>query len=136
MRVKVKVDFNTSKILASRGLGGTNEVRKYLASEVVSQSHKYTPFQQGLLANSAQIAADGSQIVYPGPYAHYQWVGEVYGPNYTNGERFWSGAPKNPTGRKLTYSGGPMRGPRWTERMLADKRAEIEKNVENYIKKG
>lgn len=135
MRVTVNVD--AKKILQDKGLGSSNKVQKYLASEVVRLSEPYTPRQQGVLANSATIAADGSEIVYPGPYAHYQWEGEILGPNYTNGERFWSGnAPKKPTGRPLTYNGAPMRGKKWTLRMLADKRHEIEKNVENYIERG
>lgn len=135
--MRVKVTFNANKILASRGLGSSKKAQKYLASEVKRLSDPYTPFQQGILQNTATIAADGSQIVYTPPYAHYQWEGIVRGPNYTNGVIFWSGkAPKQPTGEKLTYNGGPMRGPRWTERMLADKRKEIENNLEVFIKRG
>lgn len=135
MRVTINID--AKKILSERGLGSSDKVQKYLASEVVRLSDKYVPMQQGMLKNQTQVASDGSQIVYTQPYAHYQWEGKVYGPNYTNGERFWSGkAPKKPTGKKLTYNGAPMRGPRWTERMLADKREELERNIEAYIKRG
>ena len=134
MNVKVTVKFDAKKILASRGLGDSKKAQRFLASEVKRQSDPYTPFQQGILQNTAVIASDGSELVYIPPYAHYVWQGDVYGPNYTNGERFWSGnAPKKPTGKKLTYNGAPMRGPRWVERMLADKRAEIEKNVKTFI---
>lgn len=126
MKIKATIDFDTSKILASRGLGATNKARKYLASEVVRLSDPYVPMQQGLLKNTRTIAANGSQIVYTQPYAHYQYYGEVMAGR----------APKSYTGRKLKYNGAPMRGARWVERMLADKREEIEKNVENYIKKG
>lgn len=135
--MKIKVEFDAKQILADRGLGASKKVQKYLASEVKRLSDKYTPMQQGALQDQAQIASDGSQIVYTAPYAHYQWYGEVYGPNYTNGERFWSGnAPKKPTGRKLTYNGAPMRGARWTERMMIDKKEDIEKSVEAFIKRG
>ena len=126
MRVKCTVDINTKKIMAARGLGSSNKVQKYLASEVVRLSDPYVPMQQGYLKNQRQMASDGSQIVYTQPYAHYQYYGEVMAGR----------APKQYTGRKLTYNGAPMRGARWTERMLADKRDEIEKNVENFIKKG
>ena len=126
MRIKVNIDINAKKILAARGLGSSNKVQKYLASEVVNQSHKYTPWQQGDLANRVQIASDGSQIVYTQPYAHYQYYGEVMAGR----------APKEYTGKKLTYNGAPTRGPRWTERMMIDKRKEIENNVENFIKRG
>lgn len=124
MKISVKTDINTKKIMAARGLGSSGKVQKHLASEVVRLSDPYVPMQQGALKNQKQIASDGSQIVYPGPYAHYQYYGEVMAGR----------APKQYTGRKLTYNGAPMRGARWTERMLADKRHEIEKNIENYIK--
>lgn len=137
MSVKYKVDINVGKILNARGLGGSKEAQKYLASEVKRFSEPYTPWQQGELARSATIAADGSALVYPGPSAHYLWVGEIYGPNYTNGERFWSGAaPKKPTGRQINYSGAPMRGKQWTVRMLADKSKDLERSMDAYIKKG
>ena len=126
MRVSVKVDINTRKILESRGLGATNKARKYLASEIVRLSDPYVPFQQGMLKNQKQIASDGSQIVYTSPYAHYQYYGEVMAGR----------APKHYTGRALKYNGAPMRGAFWTERMLIDKGREVKKNVERYIKKG
>lgn len=124
MRVTVNID--AKKILASRGLGSSDKVQKYLASEVVRLSDPYVPMQQGALKNQRTIAADGSQIVYTQPYAHYQYYGKVMAGR----------APKKYTGDDLTYHGAPMRGARWTERMLADKRHEIEKNVETFISRG
>lgn len=124
MRVTVNID--AKKILAARGLGSSDKVRKYLASEIVRLSDPYTPMQQGDLKNRVQIAADGSEIVYTQPYAHYQYYGEVMAGR----------APKEYTGKKLTYNGAPMRGARWTERMIIDKRRELENSVENYTKRG
>ena len=121
--MNVKVDFNVNEILSKRGLGKSDKVQKYLASEVVRLSDKYVPFQQGALKNQCTIASDGSQIVYTQPYAHYQYYGQVMAGR----------PPKQYTGDSLTYNGAPMRGARWTERMLADKRKEIENNVEKYI---
>ncbi len=126
MKIKVNIDINTKKIMAARGLGSSNKVQKYLASEVVRLSDPYVPMQQGMLKGSHQIAQDGSQIVYPGPYAHYQWYGEAMAGR----------APKHYSGKSLSYSGGGMRGKRWTERMVIDKRKEIENNVETFIKRG
>lgn len=132
--MNVKVDINVSKILKSRGLGSDNRARKYLASQVQKFSDPYVPMNVGNLKNRVVIAEDGSTLTYTSPYAHYQYYGKVMGPNYTNGERFWSGkAPKEYTGEKLTYHGAPMRGARWVERMLADKRNDLAKSVEAYI---
>ena len=135
--MSIKIDLPKAEILKRLGLGGTNKVQKYIASQVKRLCDPYVPMQQGALKNNATIAGDGSSIVYTQPYAHYQYEGKVYGPNYTNGERFWSGkAPKTPTGENLTYHGGPMRGPQWEKRMLADKSKDLERSVEAYIKKG
>lgn len=123
--MNVKISFNVNKILASRGLGSSKDVQKYLASEIVRLSDPYTPMQQGDLKNRRTIAADGSEIVYTQPYAHYQYYGEVMAGR----------PPKKYTGKALTYSGSPLRGARWVERMYADKRKEIENNVEQFIKR-
>lgn len=134
MSVNFKVDINVGKILKVRGLGGSKDAQKYLASEVKRFSDPYTPMQQGML-QKATIASDGSTIIYTAPYAHYQWEGVVYGPNYTNGERFWSGkAPKTPTGKAISYSGAPMRGKQWTLRMMADKSKDIERSMDAFFK--
>lgn len=139
--MSVKVDINTAKILKVRGLGSSKDAQKFLASTIVNFADPYVPMSSGAgahMKNQTQIPQDGSYIKYGGgafPYVHYQFVGEVYGPNYTNGERFWSGkAPKKPTGRKLTYHGAPMRGPNWVARMMADKSREVTETVELYIK--
>ena len=121
--VNVKVDINVSKILAKRGIGGDNRARVFLASEVKRLSDPYVPMQQGLLKNNAVVAEDGSTLTYTQPYAHYQYYGEVMAGR----------APKSYTGEKLTYHGAPMRGARWVERMLADKRNDLAKSVEAYI---
>lgn len=123
--MSVKVDINTAKILKSRGLGSDNGVQKYLASEVKRLSDPYVPMQQGLLKNRATIAADGSQLIYTQPYAHYQYYGKVMAGR----------APKEYTGDDLTYHGAPMRGPQWEKRMLADKSKQLEQSVETFIKK-
>ena len=127
--MNVKVDIDAKKILASRGLGSSDKVQKYAASEVARLSDPYVPMGSGSgahMKNQKQISSDGKQIIYPGPYAHYQWEGEVMAGR----------APKHYTGEPLTYNGGPMRGKKWTERMLIDKRKELENNVETYIRRG
>lgn len=121
--MKVKVDINTARIMKQRGLGGDHRAQVYLASEVKRLSDPYVPMQQGLLKTNAVIAADGSTLTYTQPYAHYQYYGEAMAGR----------APKNYTGKALDYHGGPMRGPRWEQRMMADKSKEIVNNLKTYI---
>lgn len=124
--MRITVDINANKILSKRGLGSSDKAQKYVASEVARLSDPYVPMQQGILKSAYQIAADGSQLVYIQPYAHYQYYGMAMGGR----------PPKKYTGNGLTYNGAPMRGAKWTERMMIDKRAEIEKNVEKFIARG
>lgn len=124
--MSVKVDINKAEILKRLGLGGTNKVQKYLASQVKRLCDPYVPMQQGTLKNNATIAGDGSSIVYTQPYAHYQYHGKVMAGR----------APKHYTGDDLTYHGAPMRGPQWDKRMLADKSKDLERSIDAYIKKG
>lgn len=138
MKVKVKVDISTAQILERRGLGASRAARRYLASEVRRFCDPYVPFAQGTLKNSAIIAEDGSTITYPGLYAHYQYEGKAMGPNIPiiqGGQLagFFSRGPKRYTGADLQYHGAPMRGPRWDERMLADKSEELTQSLANYV---
>ena len=135
--MKVEIDIDTNGIMRAKGLGGSKKAQKFLASEVVRLADPYVPMQSGNLKNLHTIAADGSQIVYTQPYAHYQYYGKVMGPNFETKNGWRSGkAPKHYTGDDLTYHGAPMRGPQWVNRMMADKKNEIEKNVELYVKRG
>lgn len=124
--MSVKVNLPKAEILKRLGLGGTNKVQKYLASQVKRLCDPYVPMQQGTLKNNATVAGDGSNIVYTQPYAHYQYHGKVMAGR----------APKHYTGDDLTYHGAPMRGPQWDKRMLADKSKDLERSIDAYIKKG
>lgn len=124
--MSVKINIPTAEILKNHGLGGSNKVRKYMASQVKRLCDPYVPMQQGLLKNTANIAGDGSYIVYTQPYAHYQYYGEAMAGR----------APKEYTGNALNYHGAPMRGKQWDKRMLADKAGDLERSIEAFIKKG
>lgn len=126
MKVTVKVDIDTAKIMRQRGLGGDFGAQRFLASEVVRLCDPYVPMQQGMLKNQRIIAQDGSSVTYTQPYAHYQYYGEAMAGR----------APKKYTGNKLDYHGAPMRGPQWEKRMMADKGRELEKSLEAFIRRG
>lgn len=139
MKIKVKIAIDPAKIMESRGMGKSNGLQKHLAARVVEFCDPYTPKKSGILKNTPHISSDGSKITYPGPYAHYQYVGEVYGPNVLTEKGWRSMAKKDekkPTGRKLSYHEGPMRGPQWEKRMLADHRKDLEQDCAAYINGG
>lgn len=121
-----KVNVSASAILKNRGLGDSTKARKYLASTVKRLCDPYVPMSSGSAAHmksSAQVAEDGSQLIYPGPYAHYQHKGEAMAGR----------APKHYTGRELEYHGGPMRGEEWDKRMMADRGNEVIDDLAKFV---
>lgn len=127
MKIKVKsVKVNPDAIMQKRGLGPSTRVRRYLAESVAKYCDPYVPMSAGAgahMKNAKQIAPDGSKITYPGPYAHYQYVGLV----------MVGRAPKQYTQRLLNYHGGPMRGKEWDKRMMADRGDDVTKDVAAYV---
>ena len=144
LSVRVKTDANTKRILSERGLGASKAATLYIAEVIRRLCDPYVPLQQGTLKNTAQVVSSGGQvyILYNTPYAHYQYMGEVYGPNIPIRDEA-TGAilgyysrkdiKKTPTGREINYSGAPMRGKKWVERMMADRGGEVRRELARYV---
>lgn len=125
----------TAQLLSRRGLQPGGKVQKYIDSECIRQMKPYTPFLNGILVKSATIdTVIGSGIIRQNvPYAHYQYTGIVYGPNFPKyddaGEIVgWASPPKKyKTNRHLEYNSSrhPKAGKEWFRRMAADKKTVI-----------
>lgn len=104
-------------------------------SDVIKFMTPYIPYQSGFLATKAltiPTVIGTGEIRQLGPYAHYQYTGEIYGPNIPVKEKgeivgWWSPPSKAPTGRPLTYdtTKNPLAGSHWFERMKADRADKI-----------
>lgn len=102
------VDIDISDARLRRNL---KEAQKLLNMQVVADCDPLIPFQQGALRNSVNYPDGiyGGEIEYNTPYAHYQYMGEVYGPNIPirdsqgNITGRYSPPKKHPTGRPLQY---------------------------------
>ena len=124
-------------LLASRGLDDGGRVQCIIDQTVIDYCTPYVPASPDrTLEFSAQLSTrvGSGQVVWNTPYAHYQYMGIVYSPSIPIVEDgilmgFFSppGRPKHPTERELTYdtSQNPMAGPRWFERMKADRLNDI-----------
>lgn len=126
MKLDVQVNVDADKILKKYGLGQSKEAQRFLAEDVERLCQPYVPMSAGSgahMVSSARVEDD--RIIYPGPYAHYQYVGEVMAGR----------APKHYTGKPIDYHGGPMRGKEWDKRMMADKGKEVEQDLENYLRR-
>lgn len=91
--------------------------QKFVESEVIRLSEKYTPFLTGMLVKSATLGTKlgEGQVVWIAPYAKYQYYGKVMvGP-----------APRKVTDVDLQYHGGGLRGSFWFERMKENHLDEI-----------
>jgi len=130
------------------GINKGGRVQQVIDKSVIDYSLKYTPWDAGVLAKSAYGATriGSGVVVYPGPYAHYQYYGEVYGPNIPvyeddTGEptRFFSppGVKKHPTGRELKYSPdvNPLARSFWFEAMKANHKKDILREARNAARR-
>lgn len=142
--VHASFDFDADGLLRERNLETGGLVQKTIDKAVIDYCLPYCPFDTGALARSPYAATEiGSGIVvYPGPYAHYMYYGEVMGPNIPVFEdnsgvptRFFSppGKKKHYTGKKLKYSkdANPLAGAFWAERMKADRINDIIQEAKN-----
>ncbi|MCC8043916.1 MAG: minor capsid protein [Clostridiales bacterium] len=137
-------DFDPDGLLAAKNLEEGGLVQQAIDKSVIDWDLQYVPWETGTLGKSAySVTKIGSgEVVYPGPYARYQYYGEVMGPNIPvfeddSGEptRFFSppGQKKSLTGKKLQYSTdvNPLAGSFWFERMKADHLQDIIQEAKN-----
>ena len=132
-------DLSPDDILAVLGLDDHGRVQQTIDQSVIDYCQPYVPASPDrTLEFSAQVSTDigSGLVIWNTPYAHYQYMGIVYGPNIpiiepgTGVLMGWfspPGRPKHPTDRNLTYdtSQNPMAGPYWFERMKADRLGDI-----------
>lgn len=138
LETKVDVNVDVHDLLAQFGLEEGGIVQQVIDKSVIDYCMPYVPHDTGTLETSpyAVTVIGSGEVVYPGPYAHYMYYGEVYGPDIPvfiddSGEPayFFSppGEKKHPTGKQLQYSTdyNPLAGPFWLERMKADHLQDI-----------
>ena len=125
------------ELLEQFGLERGGRVQRAIDQSVIDYCQPYVPASPDrTLEFSAQAATQigSGQVVWDTPYAHYQYMGIVYGPNIPiiqDGVLLgWFSPPgrkKYPTDRQLTYdtAQNPMAGSHWFERMKADRLNDI-----------
>lgn len=96
--------------------------QKYLLSEARRHSDKYTPMDTGSLKNNSRILPEKRAILYPTPKARYLWYGKV----------MVGRPPKKVTNKKIKFAGAPMRGPFWVNRMWADNKDKILRDLGRF----
>lgn len=121
---KIRLEMDSAhKILSKRKLGKGGEAQKKLLTEIRRATDPYVPKDTGHLKNTSRIVPSKGQLIYPGPYARYQYYGKV----------MTGRAPKKVTNKKLKYAGAPMRGSHWATRAWAARGDAIVKAVAGMI---
>lgn len=142
--MKVSFDWNKSvREIAKEKLGGQQGML-FLAATAARFMDPYVPADNLVLAQNVTITADADvgHVTYNSPYAHYQWEGEVYGPNYPimdGGEimGFYSPPHKTPTGRRLEYNTfrHPLATDHWDKAMMVARKDDLARTYEEYLKR-
>lgn len=109
--MKIMLEMDAGKILASYGLGTSSRARRQLAQMVRRRCDKYVPYDTGRLKNTAEVSLDGRSITYPQDYAAAQY-------------------------RKYYHHSDPNRGPHWERRMLSNERPQLLAEFERGLKEG
>ena len=134
---RLDAQLSPDDILHTFGLEKGGRVQQVIDQTVIDFCQPYVPASPDrTLEFSAQASTEigSGQVIWGTPYAHYQYMGIVYGPNIPiiqdgilMGWFSPPGRPKSPTDRELTYdtSQNPLAGPRWFERMKADRLNDI-----------
>ena len=103
----------------------------------------YVPMDEGYLSQSVHVTPQ--YVQYQGPYAHYMYMGEVYGPNIPIRDEDgliigWfspPGQPKYPTGKAIQYNTEkhPLATKEWDKAMMRDKGDEFKLEVTRILRR-
>lgn len=136
MKIHVVSTFDARDIVERCGMGPDNYLRRYFAGRVRAYCDPYVPMQSGMLKKTSYVTHEGDMIIYDQPYARIHYYGEVMGPNVLTKKGWRSMAKKGGkklTGREFKYNGAPMRGNKWDQRMLEERKGDLEKDLQAYI---
>lgn len=137
---KAKLDIKpTAELLRSRGLQPGGAVQKVVDSETMRYMSDYMPRRQAGSLEHLMVMATvigSGQIDIPGPYAHYLHEGILFVSPTTGSAWAKKNEVKVSTGKALNYTGAPMRGKKFFDRMKADHKDDILKAAKAMANKG
>lgn len=116
---------------------------KYAAYEWHRLYKDYVPMQSGALYNNVTIAP--KTITHNVPYAHYMYMGQVYGPNMPiyegdNLAGFFSqpNRRKKPTGKSLKFSKQlhPKASAKWDKAAEPTQKPKLIQSLQSYVDSG
>ena len=88
------------------------KAQEWLGQQVLADSKLYMPLKTGSLQQRSYVTDGGRQVVFPGPYARYLYMGKVMVDPETGSPWARKGAVKVVADRDLRFATGV---PRWAE---------------------
>ena len=140
--MKLSVETYMSPIILNipNSVKADRAMKVFANSELARFCEPYVPSQTNHLAQTTRITSEC--VTYVGPYAHYQYMGEVYGPNFPireNGQivawRSKKRQKKHPTGRQLHYSQQmhPLAQDHWDQAAMAVHKQDLADELTQFI---
>lgn len=145
MSTRVKVNMKpVNRIVTRLGLNKTGDVQMQATRIINQRITRYMPYRTGALATKLKFIKSPTEIEVLGPYARYQYYGEVMVDPETRAAGFkdkdgqWKsrrGVPKVRSGRPIQYTKTkhPLAGPFWDRRLMAAEGAQIAKELQTYV---
>lgn len=131
MKINVETTLLPVKtIIEKHGLDDNGRVTIFLRNEVERFCDPYVPMNTGVLKNT-KYNPNIRSIKYISPYAHYMYKGKV-----AVGASKPKGVKRTISNKDIKYQGSPTRGAEWDKRMVSHRIHDIERDLENFIKRG
>ena len=137
----ITIDVNFKGLLTKQKAKFLDDAGKLEITNLFAKMcNDYVPMDEGILSQT--VVVEPERIRYTAPYAHYMYVGEVYGPNIPIVQDGmivgWFSPPgqkKNPTGRSIVYSTEkhPLATKEWDKAMLRDKGDEFYEKAKEIV---
>lgn len=111
------------------------KAQKWLGDRILESNQTIMPIRTGSMRQRSYVADDGRKVVFPGPYARFQWGGLVMVDPLTGSPWARRGVKKVLTDRPLKY-GDPNATDHWTDAAWAKDGTAIMKGVKKILEGG
>lgn len=102
MKLRFDITIRGMDLLGRRMAHASKEAKHAMAVQAAKDTEPFVPARTKSLANRTKVIDD--TIIYPGPYAHYLYIGKLFVDPNTGSAWAPSGATKVITGTNLQYS--------------------------------
>lgn len=142
MKIKLTVE-NEIKVSDYLDPVRSDKFWKYAATQWHRLYKDWVPMKSGALYN--RVTIEPKTITHTAPYAHYAYMGQVYGPNIpiTEGKRvtgFFSqpNRAKKPTGKALNFSKQfhPKASAKWDQAAKPTQFPKLVEELQDYVDSG